>query len=159
MINSPRYGLAALTLAFATMGLLYACDSDDDPGPVGQGAGIQGGGGTGAGTQGGGGTGAGTQGGGGTGAGGQGGQGGALSSTQTCMDACEAMVACGGGGGGGGTGGGPTLEACVDPCNESLEACSSSELHEIMDCLTPHIDPNCDDAAFMACVNAVGCAG
>lgn len=156
MIHTSHYGLATLALAFAATSLLYACDSDDDgPDPIGQGAATQGGGGTGASTQGGGGTGAGTQGGGGTG--GQGGQGGALSSAQTCADACEAMVACGGGGGGGG--GGPTLEECVDPCNESIEGCSNSELHEVMDCLTPHIDPNCDDAAFMACVNDVGCAG
>jgi hypothetical protein len=158
MISRPRYALAAATLAVATAGLLSACGDTEEtvtPGTGGQGAATSTGGSgaqAGSSTGGTGGTSTGTGGSGAQAGSSNGGSGGGLSSTDVCMQACEAIVACGGAGGGG-----PTLPDCVAPCYELLDSCSQDELAEVLACMAPHLDPNCDDETFFACVNAVAC--
>ena len=78
-----------------------------------------------------------------------------MTPSQACLEACQAIVACGSGG----AGGGPSLPDCTGPCNEALATCSPSELSDVLACLTPHIVPNCDEDDYMACVNSIACVG
>lgn len=161
MISRSSPALAAAALVLATAGLFFACGDDETgtAGAGGQAAGTSTGGsgaqaaGTGTGGSGAQAAGTGTGGSGAQAGGtGTGGSGGGLSSTDVCMQACEAIVACGGSGGGG-----PTLPDCVAPCYELLDSCSQDELAAVLACMTPHLNPNCDDTAFFACVNALAC--
>jgi hypothetical protein len=168
MTSQTRHGFAAFGLALGAAALLYACGSDDDTAAGGTGAtsttshggsGAQGGA-AGHGAQGGSVGGSGGTGGSG-GAGGSGaaaGAGGApLSSTETCLQVCEAMEFCINGAGGAGGAGGGWIQTCLEPCYPSLETCTSEQLGEVLACVTPNITPNCNFGAYNVCANAVGC--
>jgi len=171
MISQSRYGIAALVLGLVTGSSLYACSSDDETGVGGSGAssttshggaGAQGGA-AGHGAQGGsvgghGGAGALGGNGGAAATGGAAGSGGApLSSSETCLQVCEAEATCINGQGGAGGAGGGWVQSCIDPCIPSLATCTAEQLEALLACLTPHIQPDCNLAAYNVCANTVGC--
>jgi hypothetical protein len=63
----------------------------------------------------------------------------------------------GGSGGMGGGGGSGPLEPCLGPCNTAVASCTSTELVDVLACLSPNITPNCDEAGYFACANNVAC--
>jgi hypothetical protein len=42
-------------------------------------------------------------------------------------------------------------------CEPSLATCDNGQLHEVLACVSPHLDPNCDEDAFFGCLDTVGC--
>ena len=163
MVSQMRNGIAALVLAVGTAGLLYACSSSDDTSVGGSGAATTSHGGAG-GRGGAGGHGAHAGGVGATGAGGAlgghggtAGSGGALSATETCLQVCDAMASCINGSGGAAGAGGAWVQGCLGPCYPSLATCTVVQLEQLLACLSPHIQPDCDFAAYNVCANAVGC--
>jgi hypothetical protein len=70
---------------------------------------------------------------------------------------CEAEATCINGQGGAGGAGGGWVQGCIDPCIPALATCTAVQLEALLACLAPHIQPNCDIAAYNVCANAQGC--
>ncbi len=90
------------------------------------------------------------------GSGGTGGSGGAsgITKEKMCDSVCSAAVACGPG-----AEWPPTYNDCYYYCIYEVEqkVCSVQQLAGLVQCISPHLDPNCDAYGFDGCVAPVGC--